>query len=136
MANITIDLNNITPDYNTEITKLLEEAKLPTCLGNMAPILLRNSLTIPEEDVCAIKDSLPPEHITGLPLQDFLIEKNIIHEDKFLKKEGLQLLQEYKKRIAVQHVSKLVLCSQCNLTEICYKLTNLYIESIKILENS
>lgn len=143
MPNITINLHKLTESnsYDSIINNLLTQAALPPCLGTMTPKLLKANVEVEETELFVLKDSVDPSELTDICYNDivevsFNAMLNKEHANKFLTKEGLKRIEEYKQAQAAEHVAKLVNCTKCRLVDVCYKLTSLYMEAIQLLERN
>lgn len=137
MAIVQIDLARIGNDYNVSINNMLKAAGIPTCLGTMTPILLKNTEFFDTDDISVVTDTVPIETVSEFKLSQIAIaEDPNIYADRTLTKEGLTALENYKQETAEAHVAKLIQCSKCELTGVCYKLTSLYMGALELMKNS
>lgn len=128
--NISLDaLNLSTSGY---IEQNLLDAELPECLGQMflptiseepkidVDVILKESKAVSEHNKVNVDFNL----LFGRNDQEYVA-------GKVLPKEGLERITEQVHSSAKEYSDKVIKCASCKHTDLCYKLSFLYLEKLK-----
>ena len=130
---ISVDLNKIGEPISDIIKRKLEEANLPSCIGNMSPPILLSEATF-DKTILKKKADTPPENIMVENVLDVLANAAgfPVTKDFVLDVDGRIAIEQYKEETAQQYVEHLVKCTECRYTDLCNNLTYHYLENIKL----
>lgn len=132
---IKIKINNIGKHSDKYIEETLIQQDLPSCLGRLgipvvyeivpfdSDFLLKNKHTIQEEDI-VINDI--SKIVSSAMDADILT-------DMVLDTQGRDVVETYKQKLAQNVVDQLSKCVKCEYIEICHKITQNYLSTLRIL---
>jgi len=133
---VSISIDRVGDSLDAKVNALLEDANLPTCMGNMIPLLLARVITVDEKNVFKHKDSVLDEEVV-MGANELVVESSSdkqsgLKDNYVLTNEGLDYIENYKEERSRSYVERLLACSICDKTDVCYKLTKNYLKMIEL----
>lgn len=132
---VEIKIDALNPKLDSLIEKGLEEAGLPSCLGNMIPPIMVRMIEVEDAEFFSNRNTISPQEI-GMEDTSKLVRLPMTNTNMVLTIEGLKKLQEYKEsraKVYIEHIKK---CSNCDKVDLCYKLTTNYLKMISLELNN
>jgi len=130
---VNMNLEALNIDIYSKVHAMLEQANRPVCLGSMFLPVLTHAPKIEIEDYFKPAKSISPENIVAVDLDSLVSPEDKQYVDgKVLSKEAHQKLTALLYEDATEYASKAIKCSNCVHVDVCYKLSFLYIEKIKL----
>jgi hypothetical protein len=133
---VIVDIDAIGLKLDSLVEQRLAEEGLPICFGNMVPPILVRTLSMEDTEVLKPKGSIPADQVAVEVVNDIVVgaesKEKIRKTDLVLTKVAAEEINEYKKDRAERYVKQLVGCSNCNLVDVCDRLTKNYLKFIEV----
>jgi len=133
---IKVKLNITGKKISSIIEDILVASKLPSCLGNMCPPLVMNEILDEDTEYLGFSFNIDPDDKSDVKPDVITNSVEHLNINKFaVKKSGIKRLEEIKNDMIINYTNHVIKCATCKLTDTCFKLSTLYSDNIKTIEN-
>jgi hypothetical protein len=131
---IVVDSSKVGVSLEKTIQAKMAERSLPGCLGHLFPPIMSKFIETEDTELLAKTESLKDDEKINVNMMEFIVSKNIDITEVSLTKEGLEKIEKAKIETATLYVDRIKSCVECQYIDTCHKITQNYLQLIKLNE--
>ena len=131
---ITVNSAMVGTSLETIIQAKMAERNLPGCLGYMFPSIMSKFIETEDTELLALTESLKDDEKVIVDMKEFIVSGITDTTKLCLTKTGLEKIEKAKIETAILYVDKLKKCTECQYVDVCHRLTQNYLQLVKLNE--